>query len=89
VACLSGLKSTSRKRVLGNQPWVQIPPPPPGGSAEVNDLIPRKFGPLAISFRNTGINKCITARESGASLFEVALLHLARPFLREVKNRKQ
>ena len=29
VACLSGLKSTPRKRVKGNLPRVQIPPPPP------------------------------------------------------------
>lgn len=30
VACLSGLKSAPRKRVRGNPPRVQIPPPPPG-----------------------------------------------------------
>ena len=29
VACLSGLKSAPRKRVRGNPPRVQIPPPPP------------------------------------------------------------
>ena len=34
VACLSGLKSAPRKRVRGNPPRVQIPPPPPADKAK-------------------------------------------------------
>jgi hypothetical protein len=34
VACLSGLKSAPRKRVRGNPPRVQIPPPPPTDKAK-------------------------------------------------------
>ena len=33
VACPSGRRSTPRKRVRCNPPWVQIPPPPPADQA--------------------------------------------------------
>ena len=41
VACLSGLKSAPRKRVRGNPPRVQIPPPPPFATRPMLRLLKR------------------------------------------------